>query len=119
VPGGMFIWDGQFHTWEFVIEQDMTYVNVTIPDENGKERWIEICRAPTASTYLQRLDLHINMALKNRYGAPKHQEDVVVDFVEVEQKTEQLNAIPKPFTARPVLSGAATEGSTVTCDAKV
>ena len=94
----------------------MTYINVTIPDENGKEKWVEICRTPTSPTYLQRLDLQLNYALKAQYGKPTKREDFVVDFVEVLQKSEDLKAVPAPFTARPKLSGANTLGSTITCE---
>ena len=48
IPGGLCFWDGDFHTWEFVVDRDVTYVNVTIEDENGRDRWVEICRCPTA-----------------------------------------------------------------------
>jgi hypothetical protein len=115
IPGGIFVWDGQYHTWEFVLDRDMTYINVTIPEGNGKERWVEICRAPTSPTYLQRLNLQFNMALKARYGKPKTREDYSVDFVEVLQKSEDLKSLPKPFTAPPQLSGSTTAGSVVSC----
>ncbi len=119
IPGGIFIWDGQFHTWEWVIEEDMTYINVTIPDEEGNERWVEIARTPTSPTYLQNLDLHVTMALKSRHGEPTHKEDLTVDFVEVLQKTEQLQQVPEPFTALPTLSGEVAVGSTITCEPNV
>jgi hypothetical protein len=44
VPGGMYIWDGEYHTWEFVVDEEMFYINVTIKDENGNDKWIELCR---------------------------------------------------------------------------
>lgn len=71
------------------------------------------------NTILVGADIHINMALKNRYGAPKHQEDLTVDFIEVMQKSEQLQVVPAPFTAKPQLSGSATAGNTVTCTPNV
>ncbi|HEV7301567.1 MAG TPA: hypothetical protein VGN72_19540 [Tepidisphaeraceae bacterium] len=116
IPGGIFLWDGQYHTWEFVFDRDMTYINVTIPGPDGKDRWVEICRAPTAPTYLNNLDLQFNMALKARYGKPTSREDYTVDFIEVLQKSEDLQTVPAPFTAKPTLSGSSAAGSTITCE---
>ncbi|HEY9248831.1 MAG TPA: hypothetical protein VIO38_06855, partial [Rariglobus sp.] len=116
IPGGIFVWDGQFRTWEFVVEEDTTYANVTIPDGNGGEQWVEIYRVPTAPTYLERLDLQLDYALKAKYGRPaKDRQDFIVDSVEVFQKQAAVEATPSPFTARPELTGANQEGSTVTC----
>ena len=120
IPGGLFFWDGRFHTWEFVIGEKMTYVNVTIPRENGGERWVEICRCPTPPTYLQRLDLQLDYALKARHGTPDgERQDFVVDWIEVLQKTSAVETIPAVFTARPSLSGGTTVGGTVTCHPNV
>ncbi|MBW3636025.1 MAG: hypothetical protein KY445_06100 [Armatimonadetes bacterium] len=116
IPGGIWLWDGQYHTWEFVMDKDMTYVNITIPDGNGGEKWVEIFRTPTAPTFLQRLDLQFNYAMKARYGKPTKREDYWVDFIEVLQKTEDVQAVPEPFTARPKLSGSSTIGNTITCE---
>jgi len=116
IPGGLYFWDGRFHTWEFVVDEAMTYVNVTVPDGAGREKWVEICRCPTAPTYLERLDLQLDYALRARHGVPKEgRQDFVVDWVEVLQKTAALQAAPAPFTARPTLSGSATVGGTITC----
>jgi hypothetical protein len=119
IPGGIVIWDGQFHTWEYVIDHDMTYVNVTVADKAGGDRWVEIFRTPTAPTYLERLDLHVTMAMKERYGLPTGREDLVVDWIEVMQKPAQLQALPTAFTERPKLTGTTTVGSTVTCEPNV
>jgi hypothetical protein len=119
IPGGLFVWDGQYHTWEFAIGQDMTYINVPISDGNGGEKWVEIARTPTAPTYLQRLNLQIDYALKARYGKPTERQDFIVDFVEVLQKTDDLQKVPAPFTARPQLSGTNAAGSTITCQPNV
>ena len=117
IPGGVYFWDGQFHTWEFVIDADMTYVNVTIPDGAGGDRWVEICRGATAPTYLERLDLQLDYALKAKQGVPKTdaRQDFIVDWIEVLQKTASVAAVPAPFTARPSLAGDAKAGGTVTC----
>jgi hypothetical protein len=121
IPGGIFFWDGQFHTWEFVIDQDMTYVNLTIPDGNGGDRWVEVCRGATAPTYLERLDLQLDYALKAKQGLPPTdaRQDFVVDWVEVLQKTSAVEKAPEPFAARPVLAGSAAAGGTVTCQPNV
>jgi len=115
--GGIFHWDGEFHTWEWVIDDNMTYINVTLTDEDGKEVWVEVCRCRTAPTYLERLDLQIDYALRKDGGMPKTNDrlDMVVDFVEVLQKTRALETVPVPFTAKPELTGSARVGGTVTC----
>lgn len=119
-PGGIFFWDGRWRTWEFVVDGDTTYINVTVPDGEGGERWIEIARCPTAPTYLERLDLQIDYALKGKKGEGAGERQTFdVDWVEVEQKTSRVEAWGAPFTARPVLMGEAAVGSTVRCDPKL
>jgi len=117
IPGGLFVWDGQFHTWEWVVDQDMTYANVTITTPDGQEKWVEMYRCPTAATYLQPLDLRLDYALKAKAGVPTDgaRQDFVVDWIEVLQKEKDLETVPEPFTAKPSLSGSCTEGNTITC----
>ena len=121
IPGGLFIWDGQFHTWEFIVDENWTVVNVTIPDGRGGERWVEICRAPTAPTYLERLDLQLDYALKTQHGEPPagERQDFIVDWIEVLQKTEQIEQTPKPFAARPQITGGNKAGDVVFCEANL
>lgn len=121
IPGGLFIWDGQFHTWEFVVDENWTVVNVTIPDDNGGERWVEICRAPTAPTYLERLDLQLDYALKTKHGEPPagERQDFIVDWIEVLQKTKQVEQTPAPFAARPEITGGNKAGDVVSCEANL
>ncbi len=121
IPGGIFMWDGQYHTWEFVVTEEMTYINVTIPDKNGNDRVVEVGRVPTAATYLEEVDLQINYAMKSKggKGEPKAavRQDYFVDWVEVLQKTDQVEAIPAPFVARPEITLQA--GNKVVCEANV
>ncbi|MAX26202.1 MAG: hypothetical protein CMJ19_17035 [Phycisphaeraceae bacterium] len=121
IPGGLYFWDGEYHTWEFIVGDNMTFINVTIKDENGNDKWVEVCRSPTAPTYLQRLDLQLDTALKAKYGDPKQQShgDFTIDWVEVLQKTTQLNEFDKPFTARPQITGTIQAGKTITCQANL
>lgn len=114
VPGGIFLWDGNFHTWEFVVGRDTTTINVTIPEANG-ERWIELARCPTAPTYLERLALLLDYALKPDRGGPANREDFTIAAIEVLQTTEQVQALPQPFAARPVLNGQPVAGQVLTC----
>ncbi|MDR1281331.1 MAG: hypothetical protein LBK99_10990 [Opitutaceae bacterium] len=117
IPGGLYMWDGQFHTWEFVVDADMTCANVTIPDANGAEKWVEIYRLPTAPIYLERLDLQVDYALKAKNGLPKKdRQDLVIDWIEVWQKQSALELVPEPFIAKPRLTGANQPGGTVTCE---
>lgn len=118
IEGGFFAWDGQFHTWEYVFDKDMTYINISIPQPDGQEKWVEVCRVPTAPTYLEREDLQLSYAVKEKGSMPRPGErpDFVVESVEVLQKTSQVEAAPEaPFTARPEISGSVTEGSAITC----
>lgn len=123
--GGIFVWDGEYHIWEFVIEEDMTYVNVTMNNSRGDPEWVEVFRYKTAPTYLEELNLIINTALKGKSGKgyPKKREaqEYVIDGVEVLQKTSQIEEVPEPFTARPEIrvAGLPTAGSTVFCRANV
>lgn len=121
IPGGLFFWDGQFHTWEFVIGEETTFVNVTIPDKDGSDHWVEVCRCPTAPTYLERLDLQLDYALKaSRKPLPTDaRQDFVVDWVEVLQRTSDLEAAAEPFAQRPALTGDNRVGGTVTCTPNV
>lgn len=118
IPGGLYFWDGKYHTWEFVVEQNMTYINVSLPLENGKDQWVEVSRCPTVATYLEELDLQLDYALKSKATKPQdgERQDFVVDWIEVLQKSSQIEAVPdKPFIAKPILSGSVADGSKVIC----
>ncbi len=120
IEGGLEFWDGQYHTWEFVIDNDMTYINVTITDEAGNDKWVEIGRVPTAPTYLERLDLQLDYALRSYDGNPTSgQESFTIDSIEVLQKTSEIMQVPKPFTSRPIITGEKTIGDTITCHANL
>jgi hypothetical protein len=125
IKGGVYMWDGQFHTWEFVVDEDTTYINVTVPDEEGNDHWVEVGRVPTAPTYLEEVDLQINYAMKAKKGkgVPKKAErqDYIVDWVEVLQKTNEVEKVPAPFSARPEITmpASAKAGDTVVCKANV
>jgi len=120
IPGGIEIWDGNFRTWEFVVDEEMSYANVTIVDAAGHERWVENYRFPTSAISLERLNLQLDYALKDNHNLPTDgsgkRQDFVVDWVEVLQKDSAIATLPPPFTARPRLSGSTTVGSTITCD---
>ncbi|MDA3874448.1 MAG: hypothetical protein PF795_10885, partial [Kiritimatiellae bacterium] len=121
MPTTLYAFDGEFRTWEFVVDEDMTYVNVTVPDGNGGEKWVEVVRCPTPDLYLQELDLQLDYALKTFDKMPTDTDrlDFDVDFVEVLQKTEDIEHLPDVYTARPELSGDNVAGGVVTCDPKV
>ncbi len=107
VPGGIDFWDGAFHTWEFAVGPDLTTICITVPDAEapGGERWIELCRGQTSPTYLERLFLLFDYALRDTDGMPANGErqDFQVDWVEVLQRTEDLAKVPAPFASRPVV----------------
>ena len=108
LPGGIRAWDGEFHTWEYVIDTDMTYVNFSYMDAvTGAEKWIELWRCKTSPTYLEPQDLQLDYALKGDVQPPPQsgrRYDFVVDFVEVLQKTADIERVPAPFTTRPSLT---------------
>ena len=118
LPDGFNPWDGKFHTWEFVVDHDTTYANITVYDRDGHERWVELFRGPTADIYLRPLDLQLDYALKGKeHGEPGsgQPQQMLVDYIEVLQKTEQLEQLPEAFSDRPTLQGTNRAGQTVTC----
>lgn len=119
IPGDQWIWDGKFRTWEFIVDQDMTYINLTIEDGNGGERWVELVRCQTPDLFLQEVFLILNFTIhrKERYQKMENLDhvDYAVDWIEVLQKTEDIEQLPAPFTARPELTGKMQAGETVTC----
>ena len=107
VPGGIRFWDGAFHTWEFAVGPDLTVISITVPDAAapGGERWIELCRGQTSPTYLEPLFLLFDYALKTPDGMPADgaRIDFDVDWVEVLQRTEDIERLPSVFASRPVV----------------
>ncbi|MDR1190469.1 MAG: hypothetical protein LBK60_02245 [Verrucomicrobiales bacterium] len=116
IPGGIYVWDGEFHTWEFIVDRDWTYVNVSVEGADG-ETWYELWRCHTAPTYLEPQDLQLDYAL-SKTGAPPvgQRQDFIVDFVEVLQKSEDLARVSAPFTVRPALT---VSGGVARCEANV
>ena len=110
IPGGIYVWDGQWHTWEYIVDNDWTYVNVSVetPGSGGKinEKWYELWRCRTAPTYLEPQNLIFCFALKekNQGLVPGKRYDFVADYIEVLQKTSDIEKVPAPFTARPTLT---------------
>ena len=119
IPGGLYFWDGEYHTWEFVIDNDLTYINVTVPDQNGKDQWVEVGRSKTPATYLERMDIQFDYALKDEQPKPIGEQRFTVDFVEVLQKSAQISHFTEPFITIPQISGDASVGSTITCTANL
>ncbi|WP_413691849.1 hypothetical protein [Psychromonas sp. KJ10-2] len=116
----MEFWDGEYHTWEFVVDDDITYINVTIQDSDGNDQWVEVGRVSTPPTYLERLDLQLDYALRSSDGEPSSdREDFTIDSIEVLQKTSNIMELPDIFSSRPVITGDKTEGSTITCQANI
>lgn len=112
IPGGIRFWDGAFHTWEFAVGPDLTVISITVPDAGapGGERWIELCRGQTSPTYLEPLFLLFDYALKTTDGMPADGArcDFDVDWVEVLQRTEDIERLPSAFAERPALRKNAT-----------
>jgi len=120
IEGGVEFWDGEYHTWEFVIDKNTTYINITIKDDDGNDKWVEVGRVVTPPTYLERLDLQLDYALKSWDGNPtSDREDFTIDSIEVLQKTSEIMKLPSIFENRPVITGEKTDGSTITCQANI
>ena len=93
------IYDGQFHTWEFRIEDDLSY---TICDDQ------EVARMPTTPWLLRPKHLIVDWAYRasERAARPGQVYDMVIDWIEVQQRESDLARVPAGFSARPTLSVA-------------
>ena len=109
-------WDGQWHTWEFRIDHDQTYLNVIL-EVDGSEEWIELYRCATPKEFLERKYLIIDYALRANDGLPdpSRSHDIDIDFIEVLQKTRDLAAPSTFFKSLPKLIGEPVSDSTIEC----
>ncbi|MDU8945534.1 LamG domain-containing protein [Ovoidimarina sediminis] len=104
------VWDGEFHTWEVRIYDDVTILGV-----DG----LEIARVETPVEYLERLYMILNVAAKRNKPEPDPEaiHEMTIDYVEVLQATDKLASVQLPFMQRPKVRGIAKVGATLTCDA--
>ena len=76
-------------------------------------------RCQTLDLFLEEVFLIINFTIhtSERYQKMEHMNrvDYVVDWVEVLQKTAEIEKLPEPFSARPELTGEMKAGGKVTC----
>jgi hypothetical protein len=81
----------------------------------------EVSRVPTAPWLLVKKYLIVDWAYRanENPATPGQTYDMVVDWIEVQQKETDLAVVPKFFTARPTLTGTRGAGQTVTCSPKV
>ncbi len=104
------IYDGQFHVWEFRIEDDLTYM---IVDDK------EVVRVPTERWLTVRKYILVDWALAAGKGKgqamPSEAYDMTIDWIEVQQRERDLAAVPAGFQARPTLSGPRGVGSKLVC----
>jgi hypothetical protein len=118
LPAGLNFWDGQWHCWEFVVDDEETTFNVTV-DKGAGEEWIELFRCRTPAEYRERLYLIFSQGLRKAFGEPdrdaKH--SMLIGSVEVLQKTARLQSFTAPFTALPNLQGQAQVGEKLVCHA--
>lgn len=106
------IYDGQYHVWEFRIENDFSYL---IIDEK------EVVRVPTENWISLRKYILVDWALraKERPAVAGQTYDMTIDWIEVQQRERDLAKVPAGFSARPILSGTRGAGSTITCTPNV
>jgi hypothetical protein len=104
------IYDGQYHTWEFRIEDDFSYM---IVDDK------EVVRVPTGRWLLVPKYILVDWALDAKKGkakaVPDQTYDMTIDWIEVQQRERDLADIPSGFSGRPSLSGTRGAGHTITC----
>jgi hypothetical protein len=102
------IYDGQYHIWEFRIEDDFTYI---IVDDK------EAARVPTKPWLSLQKYIMIDWALRANENPAVSGEtyDMTIDWVEVWQRERWLDDVPTGFSARPTLSGTRAIGNTITC----
>ncbi len=106
------IYDGEFHVWEFRIENDFSYM---IIDDK------EVVRVPTESWILVKKYILVDWALRAKERAPVIGKtyDMTIDWIEVQQRERDLAVVPAGFNSRPVLSGERGAGKTITCTPNV
>jgi hypothetical protein len=116
VADGLHFWDGKWHTWEFLIDDDTTYMNVTI-DRGAGEEWIELFRCKTPPEYKEKLYLILSQGLRKNLGEPDRdsQYDMFIGSIEVLQRSADLRNCPEIFTKRPEITGKLTAGSVLNC----
>lgn len=104
------IYDGEYHVWEFRIEDDFSYV---IVDDK------EVVRVPTERWLLVRKYILVDWALDEKKGKAKpvagQAYDLTIDWIEVQQRERDLAVVPAAFSGRPALAGARGAGKTITC----
>ena len=102
------IYDGQYHVWEFRIEDDFSYLVV---DDK------EVVRVPTEKWLRTKKYIMVDWALraKERPAVAGQTYDMTIDWIEVQQRERDLADVPRGFRARPALSGARGAGRTITC----
>jgi hypothetical protein len=105
-------WDGEFHTYTFRVDDDLTYLSI-----DGRE----LFRVPTSRELKQRIYLILNFSLRVKDGEPDQtmRHDMIIDYVEVRQKRSDVEAFAAPFTARPRITGEATVGRTLTVEPNI
>ncbi|MDF3129489.1 hypothetical protein P0Y35_09815 [Kiritimatiellaeota bacterium B1221] len=106
------IYDGQYHIWEFRIEDDYSYI---IVDDK------EVARVPSESWMRVRRYIMIDWALREWENTAVDGQiyDMTIDWIEVQQRERDLDNVPAAFTALPTLSGTRGAGNTITCTPNV
>ena len=106
------IYDGQYHIWEFRIEDDYSYI---IVDDK------EVARVPSEAWMLVRRYIMVDWALREWENEAVDGEiyDMTIDWIEVQQRERDLEIAPSAFTALPTLSGTRGLGNTITCTPNV
>ncbi|WFB37772.1 fibronectin type III domain-containing protein [Kiritimatiellota bacterium B12222] len=106
------IYDGQYHIWEFRIEDDYSYI---IVDDK------EVARVPTEAWMLVKRYIMVDWALREWENAAVDGEiyDMTIDWIEVQQRERDLDDVPSAFNTLPILTGTRGIGNTITCTPNV
>ncbi|WFB37795.1 fibronectin type III domain-containing protein [Kiritimatiellota bacterium B12222] len=106
------IYDGQYHIWEYRIEDDYSYI---IVDDK------EVARVPTEAWMLVRRYIMVDWALREWENEAVDGQiyDMTIDWIEVQQRERDLEVVPVAFNALPILSGTRGAGNVITCTPNV
>lgn len=106
-PFDVNIYDGEYHVWRFVVEDDLTTMIV-----DG--HYVAQCQ--TSKQLLQPLYLLCDFAYRSADGIADTSQhyDMTLDYIKVMQKESELQAVPSGFSGLPTLSGIFAQGETIT-----
>jgi hypothetical protein len=93
------IYDGEFHTWQARVEDDLTYFNI-----DG----LEVARIATSQELAAKKYIMVDLAYAVNKGLatpdPAVTYDMTIDYIKVMQKEADLAVVPSAFSALPSIA---------------